>query len=197
MINTIKSILNFDNKNKDLNEMIEMMKKDEVTKIHSINTAVISYEFGLELNFSKKNLSDLTKTSFLHDFGKLIIFNQIKNKEDELNYREWNEIIKHPLIGSRMIEKYDFSRKIIEGIKHHHECYDGSGYPDGLLGSNIPLYSRIISISDAYEVMKSGRIYKEKMELDKIIREFELQKGKQFDPDLTESFLNIIIDLTI
>jgi HD-GYP domain-containing protein (c-di-GMP phosphodiesterase class II) len=113
----------------------------------------------------------------------------VLQKQGPLSPEEYQHIKQHPLIGVKIVEGIDFFKDQIPMIRNHHEHFDGSGYPDGLIGEVIPLEARIIAISDAFDAMTSLRPHRRAIPVDEVIEEMEKGKGKQFDPHILEIFL--------
>ena len=139
----------------------------------------------------KKDLPDSERERLhlltnMHDIGMIDLPNGLFIKPDELSEKERIMVHKHPETGYRIARSTREFAHIAEGILNHHECWDGSGYPEGLAGRDIPLISRILTIADALEVMSSGRPYKKGMSIKEIVAEFKRCSGKQFDPELVE-----------
>jgi len=128
----------------------------------------------------------------MHDIGMIDLPNGLFIKPDELSEKERIMVHKHPETGYRIARSTREFAHIAEGILNHHECWDGSGYPEGLAGRDIPLISRILTIADALEVMSSGRPYKKGMSIKEIVAEFKRCSGKQFDPELVEIVLLLL-----
>jgi len=137
----------------------------------------------------RERLHLLTK---MHDIGMIDLPNGLFIKPDELSEKERIMVHKHPETGYRIARSTREFAHIAEGILNHHECWDGSGYPEGLAGRDIPLISRILTIADALEVMSSGRPYKKGMSIKEIVAEFKRCSGKQFDPELVEIVLLLL-----
>ncbi len=130
----------------------------------------------------------------LHDIGNITIAKEILQKNSPLSPQEWEFIKKHPENGYRIARAIDSFAHIADAILAHHEKWDGSGYPYGLKGNNIPLLSRILAAADACEVMSSGRPYKKKMSRKDIAAELEKESGKHFDPEVAEVVRVILND---
>lgn len=145
-----------------------------------------------QLHLPVEEIKNIKMAAFLHDLGKLEIPGEILLKNGKLDQREWNIIKQHPRWGSNMLVSFPRFQKIIPWILHHHERYDGSGYPDGLAGEDIPLGARIIAIADSFDAMISQRPYKKSLTINEALNELRANKGKQFDPGLTEIFIQII-----
>lgn len=150
-------------------------------------------KFGANLNLSHENIDKLSMLSLLHDIGKISVPESILNKTGKLtDEEEWEVIKSHPEAGYRILESIPRFSNIAEAVLHHHERWDGTGYPDGLKEQDIPLLSRILSIVDSYDVMVSGRPYKQAMSLEEVINELKSCSGTQFNPELVDVFLGIL-----
>ncbi|MCC3146014.1 diguanylate cyclase, partial [Halanaerobium sp. Z-7514] len=169
-----------------------LKEKSFETETHVNRMSELTKRFGKKLELSNEQIDKLFILSLLHDIGKISIPERILNKKDKLSEEEWEIIKSHPEAGYRIIESIPRFSHIAEEILHHHERWDGSGYPEGLKGEEIPLLSRILTIVDAYDVMISGRPYKEAMSKEEVIAELKECAGTQFDPELVKIFLEII-----
>ena len=145
----------------------------------------------------KMNMSDLKKkhmeyAGYLHDIGKIGISDAILHKPGKLDKEEWEIIKKHPVVGVDILAPLKFlpEEKVI--IRHHHERYDGGGYPDGLKGKDIPLGSRILAVADSFDAMNSKRSYRPPLAKEEIISELKTSRGTQLDPEIVDLFLGII-----
>ncbi|MCL4386114.1 MAG: diguanylate cyclase [Actinobacteria bacterium] len=150
---------------------------------------LIAERLAKSLGLSSKNLTELKLLIKLHDIGMIIIPDYIINKPGFLTPKEKKLIEKHSEAGYRIAESTGNLAAIADAILHHHENWDGSGYPKGLKGENIPLLSRIAAIIDAYDAMASDRPYRKALPINKVKNEFEKSKGKQFDPYLVDCIL--------
>jgi putative nucleotidyltransferase with HDIG domain len=144
---------------------------------------------GEEIGLKRNELEDLEIASLFHDVGKLKTPDAILYKNRSLNSTEYDEIRHHAEDGAEILEKVKPLRKYVDPVKHHHEYYNGEGYPDGLDGDGIPLYAAIISIADTYDAMTSTRPYREALSKEEACKELEKGAGKQFHPELVKAFL--------
>jgi HD-GYP domain-containing protein (c-di-GMP phosphodiesterase class II) len=141
------------------------------------------------MGFSEEKLENLVFGALLHDIGKIGIRDEVLQKKGQLSSEEYEYIQQHPLIGVKIVEGIDFFKDKIPMIRNHHEHFDGSGYPDGLMGETIPLEARIIAVSDAFDAMTSLRSHRRAFPVNEVIDELERGKEKQFDPQILEIFL--------
>lgn len=162
------------------------------TEAHTRRMQQVARAIGEKVNLAEADLSRLNLLINLHDIGKINIAEAILTKKGPLSDDEWQSIKTHPEVGYRIARATDEFAHVAEDILSHHERWDGSGYPRGLKGEEIPLLSRITAIADAYEVMSNGRPYKVKLSKAEIKAELEKCAGKQFDPQLAELFLAIL-----
>jgi len=139
---------------------------------------------------SYKNFREtLQIAALLHDIGKLGIPDHILNKHGKLTPEEYEEIKKHSIIGATIINPIKELGDVVKEVRHHQECYDGSGYPDGIKGAKIPLIARIISVADAFDAMTTNRPYRKKMNIEDAVHELKRCSGSQFDPIIVSAFL--------
>ncbi len=164
--------------------------KDTYTRGHSDRVRRMSVRIGMKLGFDEKRLESLVFGALLHDIGKIGIKDEVLQKQGNLNSKEYQYIQEHPLIGVKIVEGIDFFKDKILIIRNHHEHFDGSGYPDGLIGEDIPLEARIVTVPDAFDAMTSSRPHHEGMPLEEALSEMEKGRSKQFDPRILEIFLN-------
>lgn len=164
--------------------------KDPYTRGHSDRVKRMSLAIAKKMGFSEERMEGLEYGALLHDIGKIGIKDEILQKEGPLNGIEYEYIKEHPLIGVKIVEGVEFFKDKIPIIRHHHEHYDGRGYPDGLAGEAIPLEARIISVPDAFDAMTSVRPHRGVMPLQDVLTELKNCKGKQFDPKVLDIFLS-------
>jgi putative nucleotidyltransferase with HDIG domain len=166
--------------------------KDPYTKGHSERVAKIAVVLATELNLSDRDIENIEYTALLHDIGKIGIDDRILGKSSKLSNEEFKKIKEHPMVGAKIIEPVDFLKNSYKTIYHHHEKYNGGGYPDGLKEKDIPLCARIIAVADAYDAMGSDRPYRKKLSKEKILKEFTEQSGRQFDPQIVNALMLIL-----
>jgi len=166
--------------------------KDPYTKGHSERVAETSVALAQELNLSGRDIEDIEYTALLHDVGKIGIADSILGKKGGLTSQEYEKIKEHTIMGANIIEPVDFLKNSYKAIYHHHERYNGNGYPDGLKSEDIPIFSRIIAVADAYDAMNSDRPYRKKLNKEKILKELTDQSGKQFDPEVVKAFISVL-----
>lgn len=166
--------------------------KDTYTIGHSFRVCKYSVMIGKKLGLSRTDLKTLKVGSMFHDIGKISTPNNILLKNSKLTDNEYLQIKIHPLIGCHFLSPAVMYSKTIPIVKFHHERFDGKGYPVKLEGENIPILARIVTIADAFDAMASRRNYRDSLSLDDIILEFEKNKNSQFDPEITDVFLDIL-----
>lgn len=167
--------------------------RDPYTAGHSLRVAEYSVLIGRKAGLSEEEIDLLRKTALLHDIGKIGVRDHILLKEGKLTEEEFNQVKTHPQQGENIllqIEPADAMAPYLEGVRSHHERYDGCGYPDGLKGKEIPLFGRIIAVADAYDAMTSDRPYRSGMRSADALNILEEGKGTQWDPDFAGMFVN-------
>lgn len=166
--------------------------KDSYTRGHSDRVSEYSVLIGKYLNLPESDLKLLKIGGLFHDIGKIGIPDSILLKETKLTNDEYSEIKNHPTIGAHILSNASIFKDMIPIVKHHHERYDGFGYPSGLKGENIPLLARISAVADAFDAMTSRRTYRNSLPLEIVKEEIEKNKGTQFDPRIADVFLDIL-----
>jgi len=156
--------------------------------------ANLAAELGRAIGLPDADIERIRTASLLHDLGKLAIPDEILSKPGPLSPPEWRTIVEHPKIGQVVLEQAGAIRDAAAIVLHHHEWYDGRGYPHGLAGAEIPIGSRIVAIADAYEAMISDRPYSAAMSHSDALTELHRQRGIQFDPDLVDMFVLLVGD---
>lgn len=166
--------------------------KDTYTNGHARRVAKYSTMIAERYGYSEKQQADIHMMGLLHDVGKIGVPDEVINKSGKLTPDEFELIKQHPSVGSKILENIKAMPRLAVGARSHHERYDGSGYPDGLAGKDIPEEARIIAIADAYDAMSSYRSYRDKLPQDRIRAEIVAGKGTQFDPDLADIMIAMI-----
>lgn len=166
--------------------------KDAYTRGHSDRVSEYSVLIGKHLNLPEEDLKILKIGGLFHDIGKIGVPDSILLKESKLTDDEYSEIKNHPSIGAHILSTASIFQDIIPVVKHHHEKYDGHGYPSQLKGEEIPYFARIAAIADSFDAMTSRRTYRDSLPIETVIAEFERCKGTQFDPELDDIFLDIL-----
>ena len=166
--------------------------KDTYTRGHSDRVSEYSVLIGEKLNLSEEEIKLLKIGGLFHDIGKIGIPDNILQKQAKLTDEEYSEIKNHPSIGAHILGAATIFKDIIPIVKHHHERYDGKGYPSGLKGEEIPFLARITAVADSFDAMTSKRTYRNSLPLAFVKAEFERCKGTQFDPKIDEIFLEIL-----
>lgn len=178
-------------------ETIELLRftveaKDTYTRGHSDRVSAYSELIGKNLNLSEEDLKKLKIGGLFHDIGKIGIPDHILLKTTRLDDNEYSEIKNHPAIGAHILSNATIFSDIIPIVKHHHERFDGNGYPGKLKGEDIPYLARITAIADAFDAMTSRRSYRDSLSLDIVKEEFAKNSGTQFDPNICKVFLDIL-----
>lgn len=168
-------------------------EKDTYSEEHSRVVSTLSFKLADVMGLSLSQRNNVRMAGILHDIGKIIVSDDILTKQGKLTDEEYEEIKMHSEFGYRILNATNDLRHLCEIVLYHHERYDGSGYPKGLKADQIPLLSRIISVTDAYNAMTSDRSYKATMTKEEAIVELIRCKGTQFDPEITDIFVNKVL----
>ena len=163
--------------------------RDQATKGHSLRVARLAVAVGEQMDLPEETLTHLEQAAMLHDLSKVGLPDVILDKSGPLDEEEWEEIQKHPEIAYQIVRDIPFLQRAGEIILHHHERFDGGGYPRGLMGEEIPLGARIFAVVDAYDAMTSGRSYRRAGSHASAVREIKRNSGTQFDARAVEAFL--------
>jgi putative nucleotidyltransferase with HDIG domain len=167
--------------------------RDDNTSSHSLNVTKYSMLLGEKLGLNEEKLRALSQGALLHDLGKIGIPDDILKKPGNLDESEFEVIKKHPMLTSDILDTLETSNHFAAIARSHHERWDGSGYPDGLNGEDIPLLARIVAIADAWDAMTSNRVYRDAMSENIALDIFEREKDSgQWDPFLVEKFITLI-----
>lgn len=165
--------------------------KDAYTCGHSERVALLSRRLAEELKLPEERIQRIYMAGILHDVGKIGVPEAVLHKAGKLTSEEFDQMKKHPQIGARILSDIKQVEDLIPGVLHHHERYDGKGYPAGLSGEDIPLMGRIICIADCFDAMTSNRTYRRALPLEVAMIEVRRCAGTQFDPAMAEAFLRI------
>lgn len=168
--------------------------KDTYTNGHSRRVADYARELARRFGYDDQGQYKLYMMGLLHDVGKIGVPDQVINKPGRLTEEEFDRIKSHPVLGARILGKIKELPELSVGARWHHERYDGTGYPDGLVGKDIPEAARIIAVADAYDAMTSHRSYRSVLPQAQVRRELELGMGSQFDPVFARLMLEMMDD---
>ena len=166
--------------------------KDRYTYSHVERVVIYSRLLADKLNLSDVDKSNLIYGAYMHDIGKINIAKEILVKRMKLEKEEWEELKQHPENGVEIIKSVESLKDVIPLIKHHHERYDGKGYPDGLSGENIPYLARVLTVVDSFDAMTSNRPYNRRKSYEEGIEELRKCSGEQFDPEIAKAFIEVI-----
>lgn len=173
--------------------MVELLAThDAYTNNHSENVANLTSDFGEHIGLTEEALAKAYYAGMVHDIGKTLIPREILNKKTKLTEAEYEEVKKHPVYGGNALGHVDKLKEISKAIYHHHERWDGAGYPEGLGGEEIPQLARMLCIADAFDAMTDDRPYRKAFSQKDAIKEITACAGNQFDPKLAEQFIAMI-----
>jgi putative nucleotidyltransferase with HDIG domain len=165
--------------------------KDGYTSEHASQVARLSQLVGVEFSLNVEEIETLMLGALLHDLGKLAVSDAVLEKPGPLTEEEGVVVKSHPDVGARMLEPLEVLSGVVPVVRHHHEYYDGNGYPDGLEGEVIPLAARIVAAVDAYDVMMRGRPYRQRHTQAEALEELSRGAGLQFDPLVVEALIRV------
>jgi len=166
--------------------------KDPVTRDHTERCSWYTGELAAELGLGEEEASIVRLASLLHDIGKLVVPVEVLCKPGPLTDEEWVQMRQHPTTALHILSPIDSTANAVPAILHHHEHFDGSGYPGGLAGDDIPMASRILLVADAFDAMTTDRPYRKAMPIKAAIEELKRHRGGQFDPEVVDAFLKIL-----
>jgi diguanylate cyclase (GGDEF)-like protein/PAS domain S-box-containing protein len=169
-----------------------LVAKDPATGAHVERCSWYALMLAEELGLSEKETSTVRIASLLHDIGKITVPDDVLRKPGPLNDKEWAQMKEHPLAALQVLGQITAIAEATPAILHHHEHFDGSGYPHGLAGVEIPIVSRILLVTDAFDAMTTDRPYRKAMPVEAAIEELKSNMGNQFDPAITEAFLRAL-----
>ncbi len=168
--------------------------KDYYTLGHAARVAAYTVMLGRQLGWEEDTLSSIEEAAYLHDIGKISISDRVLLKPSRLNQQEWEQMREHPVVSADIIRPL-FPQELVLGVRHHHEHYDGTGYPDGLAGEGIPSLARAMAVVDAYDAMSCRRPYKTALTYTECLTELRECSGTQFDPEMVDAFLRVLEDI--
>lgn len=172
-----------------LTKMVDM--RDSYTYEHSQSVAWCAKQIAYQLKLSDAEADSIYQAGLLHDIGKVGVRDNVLLKKGPLSDQEWILMRRHPILGANLIRLLSFMNVDTEAIRHHHERWDGKGYPDHLAGERIPLAARIIAVCDAWNAMRTDRPYRKALSVEKALTEIERGKGTQFDPDIVDAAIAV------
>ena len=166
--------------------------KDPYTEGHLDRVASYALSLGRETGLAPWELQLLRKAAVLHDVGKIGVSESVLLKPGPLSAEEFNQVKSHAIVGEKICMPLHQDRLILEVIRHHHERYDGKGYPDGLAGEDIPIAARIMAVVDAYDALTSDRPYRSRLSQEQAVQILKQEAGKQFDPKIAVAFISML-----
>ncbi|HML38525.1 MAG TPA: PAS domain S-box protein [Bacillota bacterium] len=185
-------------RNAIINTLLAMLYEKSIeTEEHTERLGIFCRCMGRRLQLSSKEMDELSLLAVLHDIGKVGVSRLILQKPDQLKSVEWEEMKRHPEIGYRIAQATPELAIVADFILSHHERWDGTGYPRGLKGEEIPLVCRILAIADAYDAMVNDRVYRNAMSRDDALMELKKNAGTQFDPQIVELFIDMFCNTPI
>lgn len=176
-----------------LRSLISILEaKDRYTRGHTERVASYAMALANRLELPPEDLRRILFGSLLHDIGKMGLRDEIINKPGPLSAEEWEQMRAHPVVGAAIVEKMEFLTGAVEIVRHHHESWNGRGYPDGLAGEAIPLVARIVTVADSFDAMTTDRPYRKALSVDEAIRRLEEAADVQFDGRLVKTFVRYV-----
>jgi len=166
--------------------------KDAYTKGHTERVAAYATAIAEKMDLSKEDKRLIAFGAVLHDIGKLGVYETVLNKTGDLSEEEWSILRGHPEVGAKILKNMEFLAGTVELVRHHHESYDGKGYPDHLKGEEIPLGARIITVADSFDAMTTDRSYRKALSREEAMGILKAKSGSQFDPVVVENFLELL-----
>jgi putative nucleotidyltransferase with HDIG domain len=168
--------------------------KDQYTAGHSRRVMEYSVDIGKRMKLDEDDIEQLKKSALLHDIGKIGVPDAVLHKKGKLSDLEYSFIKSHSEIGANILKTIKSFKHLVPAVYHHHERFDGKGYPHGIKGEQIPLYARIIAVADSFDAITSSRPYRRAFPLKDALSELEQNKGIQFDPYIADIFIGIFND---
>ncbi len=168
--------------------------KDAYTRGHTERVAAYAIALANRMGVSEEDLRHIMFGALMHDIGKMGVLDEIVKKPGALTEEEWELMRAHPVVGARIVEKMEFLTGTVAIVRHHHEKWNGGGYPDGLRGRDIPFGARILTVADSFDAMTTDRPYRKALSLEEALNRLKEASGEQFDPELVEVFTRYIRD---
>ncbi len=162
------------------------------TRGHSARVALLAMLIGEDLGLSHVEVQTLKFSAFLHDVGMIGIPTVLLSKREPLTVKDFEQIKQHPLLGEAVVRRIPIKAPVLSGVRSHHERWDGTGYPDGLSGTTIPLYGRVIAVVETYDTMTSPRPYRPALQDSEVLGYLTEGRRTLFDPDVVNAFLKIL-----
>lgn len=174
-------------------ELAETIRaRDIVTYEHCRRVAIYANRLARHMGWHRRAARELALAGLIHDLGKTWVQNSVLHKPTALSQDEWQEMQRHPVIAARILMTYDVSDELIAIVLHHHEAYDGHGYPDHLAGDAIPPGARLLTVADVFDALTSARSYKEPLPIEEVRERIERSAGAMFDPDVVKAFIELL-----
>jgi HD-GYP domain-containing protein (c-di-GMP phosphodiesterase class II) len=170
--------------------------KDPYTRGHSERVAGIAKRIGQELGLAESDIEDIHQAGLLHDIGKIGVHDAVLQKAGKLTDSEFEHVKEHPVIGYRILKGLKRLDKVLPGVRHHHEDFSGTGYPDRLAGSEIPMMARILAVADSYDAMRSDRPYRKGLAVERIEEIFRQGANQQWDPEILDAYFRAREDIS-
>jgi putative nucleotidyltransferase with HDIG domain len=165
--------------------------REHETYAHSLRVRAYTLHLARLVGYPPALMAPLGHAALLHDVGKIAVADSILLKPGKLTEDEWLQMRQHVLAGAQMLDRIPFLRPAAPVVRHHHERYDGKGYPNGLAGEQIPLGARLFTLADTLDAMTSDRTYRKAVGLPEVYAEVSRQRGRQFDPQIADLFLKV------
>ena len=166
--------------------------KDAYTKGHSERVAELSAQIARKMNYSESEIEKIKYAGFLHDVGKVSLENNILNKEGELSKKEYEIVKEHPEVGADIVKNVKYLEEVADYVKYHHERLDGTGYPEGLKGDEIPEGARILAVADVYDALTSNRPYRSAWKRNKALNLLTEESGESFDKKIVNNLFELL-----
>jgi HD-GYP domain-containing protein (c-di-GMP phosphodiesterase class II) len=171
--------------------MLSLDAKDSYTRGHSDRVSHLARKIAIEMQLPQEEIELITTAGLVHDLGKIGVPENVLRKPTRLTDAEFDTIKLHPEIGRKIVQEIPLMFQAVPAVLHHHEKWDGTGYPRGLKGEEIPLYARILAVADAFDAMSSPRCYKDPIAIDRVLAEMKRCSATQFDPSIVDALLKI------